>query len=106
MSARRNDTANGLIPEAVQASGEGSTQRMAARRAPRMDMRQTPYLSSDWNCHKCKGRFGRVHELKRHLNTAKAHVAASLTCDECKDSATFSRPDVLFAHKRAFHGWP
>ncbi|ETW84878.1 hypothetical protein HETIRDRAFT_311941 [Heterobasidion irregulare TC 32-1] len=105
-SARRNDTTNGLIPEAVQASGEGRTHPEVTRRAPRMDMRQTPYLSSDWNCHKCKGGFGRVHELKRHLNTAKAHVAASLTCDECKDSATFSRPDVLFAHKRTFHGWP
>ncbi|ETW79499.1 hypothetical protein HETIRDRAFT_103834 [Heterobasidion irregulare TC 32-1] len=77
LSARRNDTANGQGPEAVQSSGGGRTRRQATMRAPKVDERQTPYLSTDWNCHDCQ-----------------------------RNSDTFSRPDALLTHKRAFHGWP
>ena len=106
LSARRNDTANGQSPEAVQSSGGGRTRRQAAMRAPKVDERQTPYLSTDWNCHDCQRGYAREYELKRHCNTTRSHVEASLKCDQCKNSDTFSRPDALLTHKRAFHGWP
>ncbi|ETW79455.1 hypothetical protein HETIRDRAFT_322375 [Heterobasidion irregulare TC 32-1] len=106
LSDRRNDTANGQSPEAVQSSGGGRTRRQATMRAPKMDERQTPYLSTEWNCHDCQRGYGREYELKRHCSTTRSHVEASLKCDQCKNSGTFSRPDALLTHKRAFHGWP
>ena len=105
-SARRDPPGSGLIPESVKAAGRGQTRRKAISRAPRVNKRQTPYLSSFWNCHHYESGFGRVYELRRHWRTASVHVQASLTCDECENDETFSRPDVLLAHKRTFHGWP
>ena len=104
-SARRDDPASGLIPESVKAAGRGQTRRKAISRAPMVDKRQTPYLSSCWNCHHCESGFGRDHELRRHWRSASVHVRPSLTCDECENDETFSRPDALLAHKRTFHGW-
>ena len=106
LSARGNDTANGQSLEAVRSSGGGRTRRQTTMRAPKVDERQTPYLSTDWNCHDCKRGYAREYELKRHCSTTRSHVEASLKCDLCKNSDTFSRPDALLTHKRAFHGWP
>ncbi|ETW79453.1 hypothetical protein HETIRDRAFT_321454 [Heterobasidion irregulare TC 32-1] len=105
MSARRDAPASGLIPESVKAAGQGQTRQKAISRAPRVDKRQTPYLSSCWNCHHCESGFVRVYELRRHWRTASVHVRASLTCDECENDGMFSRPDALLAHKRTSHGW-
>ncbi|ETW79436.1 hypothetical protein HETIRDRAFT_452634 [Heterobasidion irregulare TC 32-1] len=105
-SARRDALASGLTPESVKAAGRGRTRRKAITRTPRVDKRQTPYLSSCWNCHHCESGFVRVYELRQHWRTASVHVRASLTCDECENDETFSRPDALLAHKRTFHGWP
>ncbi|ETW75461.1 hypothetical protein HETIRDRAFT_412566 [Heterobasidion irregulare TC 32-1] len=88
---------------------------------PQRNSRQTPYMTTEWNCHACmvgfnrKADLGRHEETNRHLrnenrNTADALITSSsrrervgkFVCDMCGDK--LSRKDALSRHKKSRHG--
>lgn len=102
MSARRDASADSIIPEAVNASGRGRSLEPPQQVQELEDgIHQAAHGAARPSCNECDVQFRHAHELWRHLRETKAHGGARFRCDACKKA--YTRKDALTNHKRRKH---
>ena len=101
-TARRDASADSIIPEAVKASGRGrSLEPPQQVQDPVEGPHQTAHNAVRPSCNECDVQFRHAHELWRHLRETKAHGGARFRCDACEKA--YTRKDALTNHKRRKH---
>ena len=104
------------VPDTVTVLGQGPPPSRSAKKTRKG--KQTPYLTTDFNCHICKTGSARLPDLERHNRTAEhakqarqrgievvIEVDDSLRCPapRCKIVKPYSRRDALMRHMREKH---
>ena len=116
-NCKDNVLADGTVPDTVTVLGQGPPPSRPAK-GRKSRQKQTPYLTTEFNCHICRTGSARLPDLERHNRTAEhverarqrgievvVEVDDSLRCPapRCKVVRPYSRRDALMRHMREKH---